>query len=86
MSERQPMLIDIASIVGELYPDGMAPSVRTIREGVSRLCWGPDIRARSMQKTFWKFLVLCSVILSMTRRSKRRESTYLGYSAMSVET
>ena len=32
MSERQPMLIDIASIVGELYPDGMAPSVRTIRE------------------------------------------------------
>jgi hypothetical protein len=23
MSERQPMLIDIASIVGELYPDGL---------------------------------------------------------------
>lgn len=28
MSERQPMLIDIASIVGELYPDGKKLGVK----------------------------------------------------------
>lgn len=32
MTERSHMLIDIATVVSELYPDGMAPSLRTVRE------------------------------------------------------
>ena len=33
MTERSHMLIDIATVVSELYPDGMAPSLTTSHAG-----------------------------------------------------